>query len=93
MPGVQTALPILEQQVNVVGPHGERSVDLIGVDPAPHFGSGPLLRRFSAKQLAAQQAIALPAPLANEIGAGPLEAVRLQVGARFVADVGGRNAQ
>lgn len=84
VPGVQTALPIFDQQMNIVGPHGERSVDLIGVDPAALRASGPLLHRFSAKQLAAQKAIALPTPLANEIGTGPLEAVRLQVGARFV---------
>ncbi len=83
-PGVQAALPIFDQQVNLIGPHGERSVDLIGVNPSSVRASGPLLRRFSAKQLAAQHAIALPAPLASEIGAGPLEAVKLQVGARSV---------
>ncbi len=50
-------------------------------------------------QLAAQQAIALPAPLAEEIGAGPLETIKLQIGASVVqtllgatlgeADIGG----
>jgi putative ABC transport system permease protein len=80
-PGVQVALPVLEQQANVVGPRGERSVDLIGTDPRfAHFG-GPLLQRFSAAQLAAQQVIALPSPLAEAIGAGPLETIKLQVGA------------
>ncbi len=83
-PGVQVALPIFDQQMNVIGPHGERSIDLIGVDPHAVRASGPLLHRFSARQLAAQRAIALPAPLASEIGVGPLEAVKLQVGARFV---------
>ena len=48
MPGVQVALPVFEQQANVIGPSGQRSVDLIGTDPRfAHFG-GPLLRRFSA---------------------------------------------
>jgi putative ABC transport system permease protein len=100
IPGVQVALPLLEQQVNVIGPRGsERSVDLIGVDPRYVRAGGPLLRRFSARQLAAQPAIALPSPLALEIGAGPLETVKLQIGARFVetlvgatlseADIGG----
>ncbi len=98
-PGVQVALPVLEQQVNVIGPHGQRSVDLIGTDPRFTQFGGSLLRRFSAKQLAAQQAIALPAPLAEEIGAGPLETIKLQIGASVVqtllgatlgeADVGG----
>jgi putative ABC transport system permease protein len=83
-PGVKVALPVLEQQANVIGPSGERSVDLIGTDPRfAHFAGG-LLRRFSAAQIAAQQAIALPAPLAQAIGAGPLQTVRLQAGASVV---------
>jgi putative ABC transport system permease protein len=99
VPGVQVALPILEQQVNVIGRGGERSVDLIGVEPRSVRASGPLLRRFSARQLATLRAIALPAPLASEISAGPLTLVKLQIGARFVetllgatlgeADIGG----
>jgi putative ABC transport system permease protein len=99
LPGVQVALPVLERQTNVIGPRGERSVDLVGVDPHAVRASGPLLRRFSAKQIAALPAIALPAPLAREVGTGPLVPVRLQIGARFVetlvgatlgeADIGG----
>jgi putative ABC transport system permease protein len=82
VPGVQTALPVLEQQASVIGPSGtQRSVDLIGTDPRfAHFAGG-LLRRFSATQLAAQRAIALPAPLAAEIGVGPLETIKVQTGA------------
>lgn len=79
--GVQAAFPVLEQQASVIGKHGERSVDLIGVDPAFVHVSGPLLRRFSARQLTGQLAIALPAPVASAIGVGPLEAVRVQSGA------------
>ena len=100
VPGVQAALPVLEQQANVIGPTGaQRSVDLIGTDPRFAHFAGTLLRRFSAKQLASQQAIALPAPLADEIGAGPLETIKLQIGASVVqtllgatlgeADIGG----
>jgi putative ABC transport system permease protein len=81
IPGVQVALPVFERQVNVIGPHHEQSVDLIGVDPHSVRASGKLLRRFSAKQLAGLPVIALPAPLAQEIGVGPLEAVKLQIGA------------
>ena len=100
LPGVQIALPVLEQQANVIGPRAvQRSVDLIGTDPRFAHFAGPLLRRFSAAQLAAQRAIALPAPLAQEIGAGPLETIKLQIGASVVptllgatlgeADIGG----
>jgi putative ABC transport system permease protein len=84
LPGVQVALPVLERHVDVIGPAGERSVDLIGVDAQSLPASGPLLRRFSAKQIAAQQVVALPAPLAREIGVGPLVPVKLQIGSRFV---------
>jgi putative ABC transport system permease protein len=98
-PGVKVALPVLEQQANVIGPSGERAVDLIGTDPRFAHFAGSLLRRFSAAQIAAQQAIALPTPLAQTIGAGPLQTVKLQVGAHVVttllgatlgeADIGG----
>lgn len=81
VPGVQAAFPVLEQQASVIGKHGERSVDLIGVDPAFVHVSGPLLRRFSSKQLTSQQAIALPTPIAGAVGVGPLETVKIQTGA------------
>lgn len=82
--GVRTAFPVLEQQVNVIGPAAQRSVDLIGTDPRLSRVAGPLLRRFSASQLARQQAIVLPAPVAQAIGAGPLQMIRLQIGASTV---------
>jgi putative ABC transport system permease protein len=85
VPGVQSALPVLEQQASLIGPKGaQRSVDLIGTDPRFAHFAGQLLRRFSAAQLAAQRAIALPTQLAEEIGAGPLETIKLQVGASVV---------
>lgn len=81
--GIQVALPIFERQLNLIGPHAERSVDLIGIDPHAVQASGPILRRFSAKQIAAQEVVALPAPLAAEIGVRPLEPVKLQIGDSF----------
>jgi len=90
LPGVQEALPVLEQQADVIGPSGSRrSVDLIGADPRFARFSGPLLRRFSTAQLAAQRAIALPAPVASEIGVRSLEPVRLQIGARILTTLVG----
>lgn len=82
VPGVRAALPVLEQQANVIGPDGQRSVDLIGADPRFAGFAGSLLRRFSAQQLASQRAIALPTPVAQVIGAESLQVVRLQLGAR-----------
>jgi putative ABC transport system permease protein len=55
---------------------------LIGTDPQFARFGGPLLRKFSAAQLAAQQAIVLPTPIAEAIGANPLQPVHVRVGAR-----------
>jgi putative ABC transport system permease protein len=84
LPGVSAAEPVLEAHANVIGPRGQRAVDLLGTDPRfAHLG-GPLLRHFTAAQLARQRAFALPAPLAQSIGLLSLQAVDLQIGARVV---------
>lgn len=83
VPGVRVALPIVERQVNLTGPGGERSADLIGVDLRLVHVGGRLPRRLAAEQLATLPVIALPEPLADEIGAvGSLARVELQIGAR-----------
>ncbi|HUN77490.1 MAG TPA: FtsX-like permease family protein [Solirubrobacteraceae bacterium] len=89
IPGVKLALPVLEQQATVIGPGGERSIDLIGTDPRFARLAGSLLRRFSAAQIAAQQAIALPTPIAREVGVGSLQPVKLQVGATVMTTLVG----
>ncbi len=99
LPSVQVALPVLEQQASVIGPKGRRSVDLIGADPRFVRASGPLLRHFSARLLAGQRAVALPAPLADDLGVRPLQPLQIQIGANVVetllatslqeADIGG----
>ncbi len=99
LPGVSAALPLLEQQAIVLGPHGQTSVDLIGADPRLASIGGPLLRQFSARQLVHDKVIALPVPVAASIGAKPFQDIRVQVGASTVetllgatlseADIGG----
>jgi len=84
VPGVMSALPILERQANLLGSRGERPVDLIGIEPNELKAAGPLLRKFSPRQLAAARAIAIPLPLARELGTGTFQTVRLQVGATYV---------
>lgn len=84
VPGVTSALPVFEREVNIIGVHGEHPALLIGVEPRAMRLSSGFDRRFSAQQLAHVPAIALPTPLDYEIGNGPLESVRVQVGARFV---------
>jgi len=85
IPGVLAALPVLEQQANMVGPRGQAPVDLIGTDPRFARAGSPLLRHFSYTALARQRALAVPAPVAEEIGAGPLQPVTLQIGGRNVS--------
>jgi putative ABC transport system permease protein len=83
-PGVRSAVPLIERQTDLQGPHGDRSVELIGVEPSTLKVTGPLLRRFSARQLVATKAVALPVPIAREIGVRSLEPVKLLVGAAYV---------
>jgi putative ABC transport system permease protein len=79
--GVRAAVPVLEQRVGILGSAGHENVDLIGADPHTIHFAGPLLRRFSANQLARQSSLALPESVARMVGAGPLETVHLQIGA------------
>jgi putative ABC transport system permease protein len=79
--GVSAALPLLERQAIMLGPHGQASVELIGADPRFASVGGPLLRKFSARQLARAKLIALPAPVASAIGADPGQEIRVQIGA------------
>jgi putative ABC transport system permease protein len=84
LPGVKAAIPVLEQQIGVSGPKGSRSVDLIATDPHYVRLAGPLLRHFQASRLLRQRVIALPAPIAEAVGTGPLQMVDLRIGARVV---------
>ncbi len=87
LPGVYGAIPILEQQASISGPHGTRPVDLIATDPHAVKLVGPLLHHFTATQLVHQEALALPQPVARAIGVGQLEQVTLQIGGRRIAAV------
>nr|MBA3809697.1 hypothetical protein [Solirubrobacterales bacterium] len=74
--------PVLKTPAVVLGPHGSAPVTLIGADPRFVRLGGTLLQHFSASALARQHAIALPVPMAQQIGANPLDVIRLQVGAQ-----------
>ena len=82
--GVQVSAPVLERSVNVVGPKGAETVDLIGVDARFVQLKGHLLTGFSTVQISREQGLALPAPIVERIGAKSLQPVTLQVGARNV---------
>jgi putative ABC transport system permease protein len=82
--GVRSAMPVLEERVSVIGPMGRAAVDLIAGDPRDVSVAGPLLRHFRSALLAHQRALALPEPIAQAIGAGSLQPIKLQVGASVV---------
>jgi putative ABC transport system permease protein len=84
LPGVGAAIPVLEERVSVIGPAGQQAVDLIAGDPRYVNAAGPLLRHFRSALLAHQRALALPEPIAQAIGAGSLQPIKLQVGASIV---------
>jgi putative ABC transport system permease protein len=85
LPGVQAAVPVLEHEIGVIGPTGHtQTVDMIATDPRYVHLAGPLLRHLSAGQLAGQQALALPAPVAQAIGVSSLEPIKVSVGAEVV---------
>jgi putative ABC transport system permease protein len=93
IPGVAAALPLLEEQADVIGPRGRESVDLLGTDPQFAHAGGPLLRHFSAEQLAHQKALGLPAPLAKAIGAESLQPIEIQVGTHVTSTLLGTTLQ
>lgn len=85
LPGVLAAAPVLQRSVNVIGPTGAESVDLIGVDSRFVSLEGQLLAHVSASQLSRQQGLALPASVASQIGAGPLQPLLFHVGSRSIS--------
>jgi putative ABC transport system permease protein len=85
LPGVNAAVPVLEEPVGAIGPTGRESVELIGADPRLAFRNSPLLKHFHYAQIAHLQALALPASVAETIGAQPLAPIELQVGASTVS--------
>jgi putative ABC transport system permease protein len=84
LPGVQVAAPVLERSVNVVGPAGAVTVDLIGVDARLVQLKGRLLTGVSATQLSRQRGVALPMPIVERIGVKSLQPVTLLVGDKSV---------
>jgi putative ABC transport system permease protein len=84
LPGVRSVAPLLEERANLIGPSGQRLVDLYGADPRFSHLGGSLLRHFTATQLAGQKAFALPLPIAESVGLSSLQVAEFQIGARTV---------
>jgi putative ABC transport system permease protein len=84
LPGVQGAVPVLEQSATVIGPARSQAVDLLGTTPQFAAAGGPIVRRLRVRGLAYIHAIALPQPVGGNIGASSLEEIKIQIGARVV---------
>jgi putative ABC transport system permease protein len=81
IPGVAEAQPVLDEQAEVIGPHGRESVELLGAPPSFAHHLRELPGHLTAEQVAHQQELGLPGPVAAEIGAsGSLQPVEIQVG-------------
>ena len=82
--GVETAAPILEARANVIGPDGRMSVLLIGGDTSFTDLQGTVLQQLSGADLGRDDAIALPAPLADRLGVTFGQRLRIEVNSRVV---------
>ncbi|HWY18532.1 MAG TPA: ABC transporter permease [Solirubrobacteraceae bacterium] len=85
--GVLTAVPVLQESANVVGPQGTQSVDLVGTEPRLAYLGGALVRKLGTSQLSSTRAFMLPAPIAQKVGAFSLQPVQLQIGARTISSL------
>ncbi len=65
IPGVLTAVPVLQESANVVGPNGSQSVDLVGTEPRLAYLGGALVRKLGTSELSRTRAFMLPAPIAQ----------------------------
>jgi putative ABC transport system permease protein len=73
--GVRVAAPLLEANANAIGPHGARSVELVGTDESLKRLGGALVRHTHLAEFGGVGAILLPAPLARSIGVTRFEAM------------------
>lgn len=82
LPGVRIAAPVLQVQANIIGARGARSVTVFGADPRTVDLSGSLLQGFTTQEAADQETVALPAPIAGELGVRFGDDARLQLNGR-----------
>jgi putative ABC transport system permease protein len=70
LPGVRAAVPALEEPVTLTGSTGQRTVELIGVNPLVSRQYSRLPRRLRRAFIGvAEGGLALPSPVATQIGA------------------------
>lgn len=78
--GVVGAAPVVQAQVNVKGPDGERAVTLLAADERLVRLGGRLLSGWGGEQLARLRALVLPSRVARELGVRLGRSVTMEVG-------------
>ncbi len=68
IPGVRSAAPLLEASGEASGPHGSRSVQLVGADASLKALGGSLVAHTELEPFAGIGAVLLPAPLGKALG-------------------------
>jgi putative ABC transport system permease protein len=81
-PGVVRAAPVLQLPGNLVGPAGERGVTFLGADPRIVKLKGKLLQGFNSADVAEQETIVIPTPIARQVGVKVGDDVRVQIAGR-----------
>jgi putative ABC transport system permease protein len=79
--GVQATVPVLEANANLLGPSGERSVDLVGTDLRLARLGGGIARHLGAVPLSGARVLTLPGSVATDIGVDSIRPVTVQIGA------------
>ncbi|HEY5193555.1 MAG TPA: FtsX-like permease family protein [Solirubrobacteraceae bacterium] len=69
LPGVRVAAPLLEVSANAVGPKGSEAVELVGADSTLAELKGALVSKVALTPFAGVEAVVLPLPVANTVGA------------------------
>lgn len=80
LPGVQFAGFLLRERGQLIGPAGRRGVELVGLSAGIVALHGAATRNVGASAALAGDQVALPAPLAGQLGAHSATALTLQVG-------------
>ncbi|HST34393.1 MAG TPA: FtsX-like permease family protein [Solirubrobacteraceae bacterium] len=80
LPHVQAIVPVIEQNANLVGGGGERSVDMIGTDPhLAHLG-GSIAQHLGSVPPRGARVFAVPPAIAQDIGVFSARPVTVQIG-------------
>jgi putative ABC transport system permease protein len=80
--GVRRAAPILHVPASLVGPRGRQSLTVYGSDPRVMRVRGPLVKGYSAADLASQEAVAVTTSVAEKLGLRVGDLARLQIAGR-----------